>query len=74
MTTTFPFKINRTCCCFYHSKSFTVMILSFGTNKTEQTVPTQIRLLLGEQSDQGLHCLLLHLHLIDEIPEGLASI
>ena len=27
-----------------------------------QTVQTQIRLLLKEQSDQGLHCLLFHLH------------
>ena len=27
-----------------------------------QTVQTQIRLLLEEQSDQGLHCLLFHLH------------
>ena len=29
-----------------------------------QTVQTQIRLLLQEQSDQGLHCLLFHLHLL----------
>ena len=29
--------------------------------------------ILEEQSDQGLHCLLLHLHLFDEILEGLAS-
>ena len=28
---------------------------------------TQIRLLLEEQSDQGLHCLLFQLHLFDEI-------
>ena len=35
---------------------------------------TQIRLLLEEQSDQGLHCLLFHLHLFDEIPEGFASL
>ena len=39
------------------------------TNRSEQTVQTQIRLLLEEQSDQGLHCLLFHL--FDEIPEGL---
>ena len=30
-----------------------------------QTVQTQIRLLLEEQSDQGLHCLLFHLHLLE---------
>ena len=33
---------------------FTVMILSFQTDRSEQTVQTQIRLLLEEQSDQGL--------------------
>ena len=30
-----------------------------------QTVQTQIRLLLEEQSDQGLHCLQFPLHLLD---------
>ena len=45
----------------------TVMILSFRTDRSGQTVQTQIRLLLEDQSDQGLHCLLLHLHLFDEI-------
>ena len=30
-----------------------------------QTVQTQIRLLLEEQSDQGLHCLLYHLHILE---------
>ena len=33
-----------------------VMILSFQTNKPWQTVQTETRLLLEEQSDQGLHC------------------
>ena len=28
---------------------------------------------LEEQSDQGLHCLLFHLHLFEEIPKGLDS-
>ena len=46
----------------------TVLIQSFQTDRSGQTVQTQIRLLLGEQSDQGLHCLLFHLHLFDEIP------
>ena len=32
------------------------MTLSFWTDKSRQTVQTQIRLLLEEQSDQGLHC------------------
>ena len=39
-----------------------------------QTVQTQIRLLLEEQSDQGLHCLLSHLDVFDKIPSGLASL
>ena len=39
-----------------------------------QTVQTQIRLLLEEQSDQGLDCLLFHLHDFDKIPSGLASL
>ena len=50
------------------------MILSFGTDRSGQTVQTQIGLLLEEQSDQGLHCFLFHLHLFDEIPYGLTSL
>ena len=41
--------------------------LSIRTDRTDKTVKTLIRLLLKEQSDQGLHCLsfyLLHLHII----------
>ena len=49
-------------------KLFTLMILIFRTYRSGETVQTQIRLLLEEQSDQGLHCLLFHLHLSDEIP------
>ena len=41
---------------------YTVMILSFQTDRAGQRVQTQIRLLLEEQSDQGLHCLLFHFH------------
>ena len=59
--------IRQTCICI------TVMIKSFRTDRSGQTVQTQIRLLLKEQSDQGLHCLLFHLHLFDEKPFGLAS-
>ena len=43
----------------------TVMILSFRTYRSWQTVQTQIRLLLEEQSGQGLHCLQFPLHLLD---------
>ena len=46
----------------------TVITLSFGTDRSGQTVETQIRLLLEEKSDQGLHCLLFHLHHFDKIP------
>ena len=44
------------------------------TDRSGQTVQTQIRLLLEEQSDQGLHCLQFHLHDFDKIPSGLASL
>ena len=40
----------------------TVKVLNFQTDMLGQTVQTQIRLLLKEQSDLGLHCLLFHLH------------
>ena len=48
--------------------------LSFRTDRSGQTVQIQIRLLLEEQSDQGLHCLLFHLHHLDKVPYGLASL
>ena len=35
----------------------------FPTDRSGQTVQTQIIMLLQEQSDQCLHCLLLHSHL-----------
>ena len=47
----------------------TVMTLSFRTDKSGQTVQTQIRLLLEEQSDQGLHCLLFHLRFLTKYPK-----
>ena len=49
-----------------------VMILSFRTGRPGQTVQTQIRLLLQEQSDQGLHCLQFHLHLLEALLYGKA--
>ena len=49
------------------------LILNFPTDRSGQTVQTQIKLLLEEQSDQALHCLLFHLHVFDKIPSGLAS-
>ena len=50
------------------------MILSFRKDKSGQTVQTQIRLLLEEQSDQGLHCLLFRLHLLDALLYGKATL
>ena len=47
------------------------MILSFRTERHMQTVQTQIRLLLEEQSDQGLHCLPFHLDLLDKWLHGM---
>ena len=45
----------------------TVIFLNIGTDRSEQTVQTQIRLLLMEHSDQGLLCLLFCLHLLNTI-------
>ena len=50
----------------------TVMTISFQTDRPGQTVQTQIRLLLQEQSDQGLHCLQFPLHLLDALHYGKA--
>ena len=44
----------------------TVMFLSFRMDRSGQTVQTQIRLLLEEESDQGLHCLPFCLHLLTQ--------
>ena len=52
---------------FAMNNCVTVMIQNFQTDRSGQTVQTQIRLLLEEQSDQGLHCLQFHLHLFDEV-------
>ena len=43
---------------------YTIKLKVFGpvTGRSEQTVQTQITLLLKEQSDEGLHCLPVHLH------------
>ena len=46
----------------------------FFTNRSGQTVQTQIRLLLEKQSDQGLHCLPFHWDILLELPYGLASL
>ena len=55
---------------FCSVKYITVMFLSFRTDKSGQTVQTQIRLLLEEQSDQGLHYLPFRLHRLDSLLYG----
>ena len=45
----------------------TVQILCIGTDRSQQTVQTKIRLLLKKQSDQGLCCLPLHQLLLDAL-------
>ena len=60
----------------YQYKDFnfiTVMIISFRTDMPGQTVQTQIRLLLEEQSDQGLHCLPFCLHRLNSLLYGRAT-
>ena len=44
-----------------------VQILCIGTDRSQQTVQTKIRLLLKKQSDQGLRCLPFHQHLLDAL-------
>ena len=44
------------------------------TDRPLQTVQTQIRLLLKEQSDQGLHCLQFRLHRFDALLCGKATL
>ena len=53
--------------------NITVMIVSFRTDTPEQTVQTQISLLLEEQSDQGLHCLPFPLQRLDSLLYGRAT-
>ena len=60
-------------CGMYGTVIHTVMILSFRTDRSGQTVQTQIRLLLEEQSEQGLHCLPFSLHLLDSLLYGTAT-
>ena len=48
-----------------HTAFLTVKILCIGTDRSQQTVQTKIRLLLQKQSDQGLRCLPLHQLLLD---------
>ena len=53
--------------CIMFKMLSTVKKINIRRNRTDKTVKTLIRLLLEEQSDQGLHCLSyypLHLHII----------
>ena len=51
---------------FSRSEAYTIF-LSFWTDRSWQTVQTQIRLLQEEQSDQGLLCLQFPLYLLDAL-------
>ena len=51
----------------FEDKTTTVKILCIGTDRSQQTVQTKIRLLLKKQSDQGLRCLPLHQLLLDAL-------
>ena len=46
---------------------YTIQILCIGTDRSQQTVQTKIRLLLKKQSDQDLRCLPFHQHLLDAL-------
>ena len=48
---------------FFLNGKFTMITLNSRTNRPEQTVQAQFRL-LKEQSDLGLHCLPFHLHIL----------
>ena len=74
MSTSLRFILKEKFHKFIPKLSLTVMTLSFWTDRSGQTVQTQIRLLLEEQSDQGLHCLQFQWHLFDKIFYGLASL
>ena len=50
------------------------LLTTMMTDMSGQKVQTQVRLLLEEQSDQGLHCLLFHLHHFDKVSQCLASL
>ena len=68
-----PLFVLRPCSFLSMHLLCTVMILSFRTDRPGQTVQTQIRLLLEEQSDQGLHCLPFRLHRLDILLYGRAT-
>ena len=48
----------------FYKMGSTVQILCIGTDRSQQTVQTKIRLLLKKQSDQGLCCLPFHQRLL----------
>ena len=53
----------------YHIYLVTIQILCIGTDRSQQTVQTKIRLFLKKKSDQDLHCLPFHQHLLDALME-----
>ena len=53
--------------CNSDRRDSTVQIICIGTDRSQQTVQTKIRLLLKKQSDQGLRCLPFHPHLLNAL-------
>ena len=53
-----------------HLSKLLYMVLSFQTDRSWQKLQNQIRLLLQEKSDQGIHYLLFNLHLLEELFRG----
>ena len=53
--------------------SCSILVLNFRNCMSRQKVQMLIKLLLEEQSDQDLHAVLFHLHLLDTFPYGMTS-
>ena len=53
--------------------SCSILVLNFRNCMSRQKVQMLIKLLLEEQSDQGLHAVLFHLHLLDTFPYGMTT-
>ena len=57
-------------CGMMHVKNLAMFTLNILTERHEQTVQTQIKLLLQEQFDQGLHCLPFNQQFLDTLPDS----
>ena len=55
-------------CDYLNDPKFSDRYVCANSSDPDHTAPRGAVLLLEEQSDQGLHCLLFHLHHFDKIP------